>query len=188
MAMIICPECKEQISQYAENCIKCGFPIKKFMEENNFTDITKAYICPKCANSYELEYIPLNLKCEYCDTILVQTDISMKELFQFSNNSTDEEFNYKCIEFAKKFGNNQFDETAFKNRLQKNKIEIEKFLNKIDKNNSCLQQNIPRCPHCQSTNIKKLSLTNKAISIGGLGILSNKIGKTFQCNNCKYTW
>lgn len=45
-----------------------------------------------------------------------------------------------------------------------------------------------RCPYCKSTDVKKLSLTGKALSIGGLGILSNKIGKTYQCNNCKSTW
>lgn len=49
-------------------------------------------------------------------------------------------------------------------------------------------QNQPKCPTCGSTNIEKLSFTKKAISIGGLGILSNKIGKTYQCKNCKATW
>lgn len=48
--------------------------------------------------------------------------------------------------------------------------------------------NIPKCPTCGSTNIEKLSFTKKVISIGGLGILSNKIGKTYQCKNCKSTW
>lgn len=27
MAMVICPECGREWSQYAESCLKCGFPI-----------------------------------------------------------------------------------------------------------------------------------------------------------------
>lgn len=48
--------------------------------------------------------------------------------------------------------------------------------------------NIPKCPTCGSTNIRKISGTKKAASIIGLGILSNNIGKTFECINCKYKW
>ena len=41
------------------------------------------------------------------------------------------------------------------------------------------------CPYCNSTNVNKISGTKKAISIIGFGILSNKIGKQWHCNNCK---
>lgn len=29
MGMVVCPECNEHVSQYAEACPMCGFPIKK---------------------------------------------------------------------------------------------------------------------------------------------------------------
>lgn len=64
---------------------------------------------------------------------------------------------------------------AYKNRMKKLQEDIEKPL---------IEKNIPKCPICGSTNIEKLSFTKKVISIGGLGILSNKIGKTWKCNNC----
>lgn len=41
------------------------------------------------------------------------------------------------------------------------------------------------CPYCNSTNVNKISSTKKTISIIGFGILSNKIGKQWHCNNCK---
>ncbi len=41
------------------------------------------------------------------------------------------------------------------------------------------------CPYCNSTNVNKISGTKKAVSIIGFGILSNKIGKQWHCNNCK---
>ena len=48
--------------------------------------------------------------------------------------------------------------------------------------------NVPKCPHCQSTNIAKISGTERAASIIGLGVFSKKINKSFKCNNCGYTW
>lgn len=50
------------------------------------------------------------------------------------------------------------------------------------------EKNIPRCPTCGSTDISKISWTERTMSIIGLGILSKKIGKSFKCNHCKYTW
>lgn len=42
--LIICLECGSEVSQYSGTCIKCGFPLKKFMDEtglNNIDDIKK---------------------------------------------------------------------------------------------------------------------------------------------------
>lgn len=47
MGLVFCPECNKKVSQYAEICPDCGFPIKKIMDDNNITDVTKAFICPK---------------------------------------------------------------------------------------------------------------------------------------------
>jgi transposase-like protein len=46
----------------------------------------------------------------------------------------------------------------------------------------------PKCPTCQSTNIKKIGSLERVSSVATLGILSKKINKTFKCNNCGYTW
>ena len=46
----------------------------------------------------------------------------------------------------------------------------------------------PKCPHCKSTEIKKLDIINRSVSIGIFGLGSNKINKSFQCKKCKYTW
>ena len=50
------------------------------------------------------------------------------------------------------------------------------------------QASKPKCPHCQSTNISKISGAERAMSVIGLGILSKKINKSFKCKNCGYTW
>lgn len=50
------------------------------------------------------------------------------------------------------------------------------------------QSNVPHCPTCKSTNIAKISGTERAASIIGLGIFSKKINKSFKCKNCGHTW
>ena len=49
-------------------------------------------------------------------------------------------------------------------------------------------QNIPKCPTCGSTNVKHISTLNRAVSIGVFGLFSSKIGKNYECQNCKMKW
>lgn len=50
------------------------------------------------------------------------------------------------------------------------------------------QSNQPKCPTCQSTNIRKIGTGERVASVVGFGIFSKKINKTWKCNNCGYTW
>ena len=40
------------------------------------------------------------------------------------------------------------------------------------------------CPYCNSTNVKKISGTSRAISALAFGFASKKIGKQWHCNKC----
>ncbi|MBD5136046.1 MAG: hypothetical protein HDT39_08825 [Lachnospiraceae bacterium] len=46
----------------------------------------------------------------------------------------------------------------------------------------------PKCPTCSSTNLKKISVTSKAVNTAMFGIFGTKRHKTFHCNNCGYEW
>lgn len=47
------------------------------------------------------------------------------------------------------------------------------------------QQNIPKCPICQSTNLSKITNARKAGKIALFGIFgAGDLGKTWKCNNC----
>ena len=50
------------------------------------------------------------------------------------------------------------------------------------------EENIPRCPTCHSTKIKKIGAFERMASVGFWGPFSKKINKTFKCENCGYTW
>ena len=59
--------------------------------------------------------------------------------------------------------------------------------NAIAKTNNT-QSNKPKCPTCGSTNVKHISTLNRAVSIGVFGLFSSKIGKNYECLNCKSKW
>lgn len=50
------------------------------------------------------------------------------------------------------------------------------------------QQNIPKCPTCQSTNIKKVSMAKKAVHGFAFGLFSRTVFSQFECRNCGYKW
>lgn len=51
--LIKCPECGKEISDKAEVCIQCGYPIKEYMVKNKY-EIAAKQQCPKC-NSVDWE-------------------------------------------------------------------------------------------------------------------------------------
>lgn len=49
-------------------------------------------------------------------------------------------------------------------------------------------QNVPKCPTCSSTDIKKISGLSKVGSVAIWGLLSRKVHKQWHCNNCGSEW
>ena len=48
--------------------------------------------------------------------------------------------------------------------------------------------NKPKCPTCDSTKLSKVSTISKASSVVLWGLFSQKVKKTWHCNNCGYEW
>ena len=48
--------------------------------------------------------------------------------------------------------------------------------------------NEPKCPTCNSTNIKKISITKRAVHGYAFGLLSKTARSQFECKNCGYKW
>ena len=46
----------------------------------------------------------------------------------------------------------------------------------------------PECPMCKSHYTHRISTTNRAASIALVGLASGKIGKQYECLNCKHKW
>lgn len=48
--------------------------------------------------------------------------------------------------------------------------------------------NSPKCPMCGSHDIQKISTTSRVISVATVGLASGKLGKQYECKNCKHRW
>lgn len=131
--LIKCPECGKEISDVAEVCVHCGYPLKtkhKKLERS----IPANMPCPECGSNWHT-YENENIYCKVCKHIFTDLEITTYEKKQQA--------------------------------IQASKI---------------------KCPNCHSTNVKKISTTERATSVVTLGLLSKKINKSYKCLNCKYTW
>lgn len=45
-----------------------------------------------------------------------------------------------------------------------------------------------KCPSCGMMAGHRIGVMSKGFSVGTFGLASNKIGKNYQCANCKYIW
>ena len=50
------------------------------------------------------------------------------------------------------------------------------------------QNNQPKCPTCQSTNIKKISALSRGAHAYAFGLFSKTARSQFECLNCGYKW
>ena len=133
--------------------------------------------CPKCGN--QGIYENGNEICQYCGTKELPTKYDWdKWLFggEYPNNLDEIIFN----EYIK--DNPLFDENIYEQREGKEKLLQQASLGKQQ------EQNKPKCPTCGSTNVKHISTLNRAVSIGVFGLFSSKIGKNYECLNCKSKW
>ena len=68
------------------------------------------------------------------------------------------------------------------------KEDIDLKANSVQTSPVYIQPTGIHCPTCGSRNVKKISLTSKAVGAATVGILSSNIRKTFKCNSCGYKW
>lgn len=175
--LVVCPECGAEISHHAEICIKCGFPLEKFMEENGLDDFEHIKICPKCGTTSgeDSDCISTLLRCDECGTIMAQTDIPCGE---FDKNCTVETVDEYTAEIANKYGGNQFQQEMYDEWASR-------YRSSPSPKPSSMPTNQPHCPYCNSTNVAKVSGTSRLASTFLFGIGSKKVGKQWKCNSCK---
>lgn len=78
----------------------------------------------------------------------------------------------------------QLKKIYIQNELEKEKEKITK--KEVIYPSSQPEENIPKCPTCGSTNIKRISRTKRWLTTGLFGLASSDIGKTMVCKNCGY--
>ena len=69
-------------------------------------------------------------------------------------------------------------------------LKLSQFKTQVEQqqSNKLQNDNTPKCPTCNSTNIKKISGLSKAGSVAMWGLLSRKVHKQWHCNQCGSEW
>ncbi len=153
--------------KFVNACLNCGF-----MDANELE-----YNCPICKSVfYKLSKNDGNKLIKY----------NQSQRIQWVEDKIGHPIPYELSELRENYKNKKWQE-----------IEQQKEYEQSIKLNAALehgekiieeQSNIPKCPTCGSSNIKRVSGTSKAVSVAMFGLLSQKVKKQFHCNNCGYEW
>lgn len=145
--------------------------------------------CKKCGRVVQRTSKNLEKPCDYCNNSLkiVPKEFTASGLETCLEDELKQQFIDEYIKSSPEFDQYLFehrDEDLAKRRMEnREKLEHGKaVLEGRDKGNRFGV----KCPTCQATNIKKISGLSKAGSVAMWGIFSQKVKKTFHCNNCGY--
>ena len=198
-----CLNCGKELDTNIEKCLYCGKNIIEMQEKwgkKETIDITN-----KEEKLKELRKRNEARKQELLEK-KQEEEQKKKEIEQFINTADDlildcEGNVFKAIKmFKEKFNvNNDIAKEYIMNAQRKFSVDdtYEKNtslqLNVEEKNTndeifSDINNNRPKCPTCNSTDIEKISMVGKITSVSVFGLASNNIGKTFKCNKCGYKW
>ena len=174
MALIKCPECGKEISDKSKQCIHCGYPLDELNQNKLFC--------------LELMPVEINQKVKTIKAVREVTGFGLAEAKNIVDNSPCiflKGLSYeKCKEIQKMFNTcGAITEIVEDNESTSPNTSLDNINISNLKKDIKIQPQV-RCPYCNTGNVKKISGTSKAISIFGFGILSNKIGKQWHCNNC----
>lgn len=143
--------------------------------------------CKKCGGIVSRLSKNIESPCNYCQSkiFVVPKQYTLKELETCLDKDLKEQFINEYIKSSPEFDQYLFEhreEDMFNKRMSDQaKMEHGK---QILENAS----RVPKCPTCQSTNIRKISRLESGASIAMFGLFSRKINKTFKCQSCGYTW
>ncbi len=170
--------------------------------------MAKMFFCPHCGNDLNLSNTDdimqyKNGVCKYCGFVGDFTDVGLNYdefISQLDNYATENDLDVAFEDSwraqIKMFNIDQdprFDwNISLKSMKDKDKELSEERARARVKRNAEKQReaaaNTLHCPTCGSTNIKKLDVVDRAVSVGFFGIFSNKINKSFKCKDCGCTW
>lgn len=204
MSLIKCTECNHDVSDKAVNCPNCGYAVENILNDilrsSSYDNRIYCMINGKNRDITDLIHNLSSLKKEEMD--------SFTEWIKCVKESKPKEFK-KAFEKLVKNGDEFLAKTneieGYYKELDLVPEEMDIFLLKLIENdlkpfdfdgktlsewkseraskNSAVKK--VHCPYCSSTNVSRISTVKKSASILSFGILSNKIGKQWHCNNCK---
>ena len=162
--LIVCPECKNKISDKAEHCVHCGMPVKLILENNN--------------NMYNIKLVSIGKgKGQTCQAIIRICQYSLSEAADIVNNLSTIKSNITLDEANK-----------IKSVIEEigGKVSITKASNdtvEYDTDSHRESLNVPYCPKCGST-----SITTGARGVDGFWGFLGASSTVNRCANCGHAW
>lgn len=221
MAIIKCPECGKEISDKADRCISCGYPIQQFLAERDINSqkqdniMSESFEDTDGSSNDDLQNIQQKVMEKYnkkiTTSIISSVGFALVTIWDFYL-SSDIEFDsiglnlmfvvcgLLTIFFVVGLRNNLKAKRLAESNIQefinssygkeyKNMVETEARLKAEKERRKELEESKrPVCPVCGSKNTRRLTTTNRAVSIAVVGLASDKIGKQYECLNCKHKW
>lgn len=185
MALVTCPECgRENVSDSAESCPNCGYGIKSHFEKVRTAQRKKEIHELKLQN-VAMPDEPKKMNVAYW--LAIFGGIGALCWFIFSPMMGILMLVFVCWMCYE--GSKQYDKELEKYNLAKS--DFEKYQQEVVHKEELQALNEalkPRCPQCNSTNIQKISTTDRAVSVAMVGVASGKIGKQYKCKDCKHMW
>lgn len=136
---------------------------------------------------YETEKFPADynkkldeLICPFCNNKLIDTNFPHED-FHLIGKATD--WNRQILDLMMEL----HDKDLIEYQLKLNQFKLQQEQSDAIREQK-RESNRPHCPFCNSTDVRKISGGERAISILGLGLLSKKINKSFKCNKCGGTF
>lgn len=185
MALIKCPECGKEVSDKAQACIHCGYPLSNDIKKVHNTIEAKPSTKEneKIINSLDKEilYSPSEEKnpgclitLMICVVIIVIASIFCIKVYD----GISAVFTILIFAFSILFIG-----YSIHTWLTTDPKEIKENWDNDKYNNYMFT-----CPMCGSKKVKKIGTINRAASIATVGLASSKIGKQYECDNCQHKW
>lgn len=121
-------------------------------------------------------------ECPYCHSNVETINMSTEDYLVLRDISN---YNRQLLEAMIDLHDKDIIEYELKMSQFRNQAEQQKSAQSV---HSQQKSNLPKCPTCSSTDIKKIGTGERMGSVMMFGIMSKKINKTWKCNNCGCTW
>lgn len=194
MALITCPECgRDKISDYAECCPSCGYPIKKRYDEIKEQE-RKKVIYQRKLDSIKMPEQPQRPKMGIvgwiyiivlfficCIVAMANTEWVIIPLFWGGLIFSISYYVFVLEDYLKAIKKYKYDMERATQNFERYKREE---LRRIEEE----RKSLPKCPLCGSRYIERISTVSRITSIWMVGLASSKIGKQYKCTDCGHMW
>lgn len=158
---------------FCSNCNKTGLnQFAILLGNGKKSNFHKGFLYP-----FEFENKPIDI-CPYCKNSIEDTNLSEDDFDLIDNVSdSDRQFLEAMIELKKN------DPIEYQLKISQFKANLKQ---QEQVQGSRVEENTIHCPYCNSTNVKKITTTSKAVHTAIFGIFSmGRNSKQWHCNDCK---